>query len=73
VLYIYANYHTRPATIGVADQYYNQPGWQRLAGPFEGANVDIQAWRVACGYHRQPSYNAPDIVQGRINCAGLWR
>ena len=71
VVYLYVNYNTRPATIGVADQYYNQPGWQRLVGPFEGADVDLRAWRTACGYHRQPGYNAPDIVQGNINCAAI--
>jgi len=71
IVYIYAHYGTRPATIGVADQYYNQPGWQRLAGPFQGTTPDLDAWRVACGYHAQPGYNAPDIVQGRINCDGV--
>jgi hypothetical protein len=73
VVYIYVNYNTRPATIGVADQYYNQPGWQRMVGPFQGTNADLRAWQSACGYHRQAAYNAPDIVQGRINCAAIGR
>lgn len=73
VVYIYVNYATRPATIGVADASYNQPGWQRLAGPYAGASPDFQAWQNACDYHRQPAYNAPDIVQGRINCRALGR
>lgn len=67
-LYVYVTYNSRPATIGVANAYYQEPGWQRLRGPY---NSHPSAWREACRLHFQPGYNAPDIVAGRINCATL--
>lgn len=65
VWFVYANASTDPAQIGVADESYSIPGWNRLAGPFKD---DRSAWREACRLHRSGHYHSPDIAYGRVKC-----
>ncbi len=63
--YVYVTVKTSPATIGVADESYSVPDWNRLAGPFA---TDAEAWKEACRLHRQPQYHSPDIASGKVRC-----
>jgi len=69
IWYIYVNYNTKPATIGVAGVGYKAPGWIRLEGPHTGCKT---AWTAAKRLHIQPSFNSPDLASGKPIC-GNWR
>ena len=79
---VFENCRVTPCVLGVADPSYALPGNQRCAEGWRRFNTNPypltdfpdhqQAWRFACRiHHSSPRHSAPDIVDGRIDCAAL--
>lgn len=79
---VFENCRVNPCVLGVADPGYAVPGNQRYAEGWRPFNTNPypltdfsdhqQAWRFACRIHYSSArHSAPDIVNGRINCAAL--
>lgn len=79
---VFENCRVTPCVLGVADPSYAVPGNQRYAEGWRRFNTnpypltdfpdDRQAWQFACRIHYSSSrHSAPDIVEGRVNCAEL--
>jgi hypothetical protein len=79
---VFVNCQVTPCVMGVAAPGYAVPGNQRFAEGWRRFNTNpypltdfpdqAAAWRFACRIHYSDArFSAPDIVQGRVNCASL--